>query len=177
MRYTTAIDISEFPELYGNKQIVLLYFHLCLKCGYHADDRDIYRRSVRALAREVGITYSACRHALNVLQKHGMVFHQADHSIKVHKWIEPANVPKRLTKVQQKDADAYREKVDEMQRRDEKFAQMDKERKEGRTGIVALLTHLEAEAARGDERAKKEAQALRLELEKKGVLKPLSKTS
>lgn len=177
MRYTTAIDISEFQELYNNKQLVLLYFHLCLKSGYHADDRDIYRRSIRVLAREVGITYSACRHALNVLQKHGMVVHQADHSIRVHKWVEPTDIPKRLTKVQQKDADAYRHKVEEYQRQDEKFAKMDKDREEGKTGPLALLSYLEGKAKGGDLRAKKEAQALRLELEKSGLVKQMVKTS
>ena len=69
MRYTTIIDISEYPELYRNPNIRLLYLHMVLKSGYHDDDRDQCKVSIRRLSYETGLSISAVRHALGILQK------------------------------------------------------------------------------------------------------------
>ena len=76
MRYTTIIDISEYPSLYRNLNIRLVYLHLCLTSGYHDDDRDLYQGSIRTLARQTGLTIAAVRHALDQLLKASIVVRQ-----------------------------------------------------------------------------------------------------
>lgn len=73
MRYTTVIDISEIDEIYRNPAAVRVYIHLALNCGYHDYDRDIYTGSIRRLMTELGLTLSATRHAIKVLQAHNLV--------------------------------------------------------------------------------------------------------
>lgn len=73
MRYTTVIDISEFPALYRNHNARLVYLHLSLKSGYHDDDRDLIDISIRSLAAAVGLTVSATRHSLRVLEQAEMI--------------------------------------------------------------------------------------------------------
>lgn len=81
MRYTTIVDISEFSSLYRNKNVRLVYLHLCLRSGYHDTDRDLIDISVRQLAGAVDLSVSAVRHALRVLQdtnmlkREGMLWH------------------------------------------------------------------------------------------------------
>lgn len=67
MRYTTVIDIRDYPEVYRNQNCRLLYLHLALMAGYHDADRDRVRISIRRLADSCGLTVSATRHATNVL--------------------------------------------------------------------------------------------------------------
>lgn len=170
MRYTTAIDISDELELYRNKQLVLLYFHLCLRSGYHADDRDLYRRSIRVLANDVGITVSACRHALRVLIKHRLVEIMPGHVIKVVKFIEPEVIPKRMKKADVVVDERYRERMEEQQRQEERLQKMRDDLKSGATGPIALLTYLEEKAKNGDAKAKKEVLALRKDLKSQGII-------
>lgn len=68
MRYTTIVDISQIQDIYRNQNLRLVYLHLSLRSGYHDDDRDKIRISIRKLADEVGLTVSATRHALGRLQ-------------------------------------------------------------------------------------------------------------
>ena len=86
MRYTTVIDISEFPQIYRNLNARLLYIHMALKAGYHDDDRDVCRQSIRNLAADVGITVSAVRNALLQLEKSGLISRGSDCWI-VKKWV------------------------------------------------------------------------------------------
>lgn len=94
MRYTTVIDISEFRDLYENHNIRVLYLHMALKCGYRDDDRDMLPMSIRTLAGQVGISLSACRHALRQLQKHHLITRQGDTWI-VTKWVLEKNISPR----------------------------------------------------------------------------------
>lgn len=73
MRYTTCIDVTEIPDIWRNPNVTRLYFYMAMRCGYHDDDRDQLRISIRNLAYAAGLTLSACRHALKVLQKFGLV--------------------------------------------------------------------------------------------------------
>lgn len=73
MRYTTVIDISENRQLYANHNAVLVYLHLCLRAGYHDHDRDMVSISIRNLASDIGVTVSACRHAIKLLTAAGLV--------------------------------------------------------------------------------------------------------
>lgn len=86
MRYTTVIDISEFPQIYRNLNARLLYIHMALKAGYHDDDRDVCRQSIRNLSADVGITVSAVRNALLQLEKSGLISRGSDCWI-VKKWV------------------------------------------------------------------------------------------
>lgn len=73
MRYTTIIDLSEFPAVYRNKNVRLVYLHLVLKSGYHDQDRDLIDISIRNLAWAVGLSVSATRHALHILEQARMI--------------------------------------------------------------------------------------------------------
>lgn len=73
MRYTTIIDLSEFPTVYRNKNVRLVYLHLVLKSGYHDNDRDLIDISIRNLAWSVGLSVSATRHALHILEQARML--------------------------------------------------------------------------------------------------------
>lgn len=86
MRYTTVIDITDFPQIYRNIHARLVYIHMALKAGYHDDDRDICRLSIRNLAADVGITVSATRNALLQLEKSGLISKSSDCWI-VKKWV------------------------------------------------------------------------------------------
>lgn len=69
MRYTTVIDISEFPAIYRSPSVSKLYIHMALKAGYQAENRDLYTKSIRATAADTGLSVSAVRHALAVLER------------------------------------------------------------------------------------------------------------
>lgn len=100
MRYTTVIDISDIPTLYRNKNARMIYFHLALRAGYHDDDRDVVKQSIRVLAAETGITVSATRHALYVLEKAGLLTH--DHgTTKVVKWVMMPTITARARSVKE----------------------------------------------------------------------------
>lgn len=97
MRYTTVIDISEIPEIYRNKNVCRLYFHLALKSGYHDDDRDIVHLSVRGMCYGTGLSLSAVRHALLVLEKHELL-ERVNGYWKVKKFVVEQTVTKRARK-------------------------------------------------------------------------------
>lgn len=78
MRYTTIIDIREIPRVYRNINARILYLHLVLVSGYHDEDRDICRLSLRGMATQSGLTLSALRHALKILQDEGLVAHEGE---------------------------------------------------------------------------------------------------
>ena len=73
MRYTTIIDISECDAIYRNENIRLVYLHLVLKSGWHDDDRDQCRLSIRSLSADLGMTISAVRNALRALEKYSLL--------------------------------------------------------------------------------------------------------
>lgn len=78
MRYTTVIDVTEIADVWKNPNISRLYFYMALKCGYHDDDRDILRISLRNLAAQASLTLSATRHALKVLETAKLVTQEKD---------------------------------------------------------------------------------------------------
>lgn len=94
MRYTTIIDLREYRKAYANTNVRLLYLHMVLVAGYHVDDRDICKLSLRQLAADVGLTLSAVRHALKVLEGIGMVARQGD-AWHVTKFAMPKEMPTR----------------------------------------------------------------------------------
>lgn len=78
MRYTTVIDVTEIADVWKNPNICRLYFYMALKCGYHDDDRDILRISLRNLAMQSSLTLSSTRHALSVLKNVKLVAKEKD---------------------------------------------------------------------------------------------------
>ena len=123
MRYTTIIDITEIPEVWRNQNIRNLYLYMVLRSGYHDDDRDILRKSVRNLAADTGITVSAVRHGLLVLQRHGLLVPAAESIYKVTKFVLETKPTKRArTAEQQQNQDRARERAianEERERRQE----------------------------------------------------------
>lgn len=97
MRYTTIIDISAIPDIYRNRNVTLLYLHLCLKSGYYDYNRDAYKRSIRGLALETNMSVSAIRHALKTLLKFKLIA-QKDGVIMVRKYIADQTITPRKKK-------------------------------------------------------------------------------
>lgn len=86
MRYTTVIDITELPRIARNKNAWLIYLYMALKCGYHADDKDILKSSIRVLASRTGISVSATRHALKLLEAE-QILSRVEGGWNVKKWL------------------------------------------------------------------------------------------
>lgn len=94
MRYTTIIDLREWPILYRSPSVRLVHLHLALSSGYHADDRDKSPQSLRQLAAETGLTLSAIRHGLKQLEKAGLISTNNGERI-VTKFVMPKEIPAR----------------------------------------------------------------------------------
>lgn len=97
MRYTTIIDITEISAVWKSASCRMLYLYLCLKSGYHDDDRDMITVSVRKLAIATGLTKSATEHAIRTLMKAGLLSRNNDAWI-VKKWtvtIAPTPRPRK----------------------------------------------------------------------------------
>lgn len=94
MRYTTIIDISEYPQVYRSQNARLVYLHMCLKAGYRDDDRDLCRCSLRSLETDVGISLSAVRAAVKLLTKTRLIERQGTF-YKVSKWVELGTISPR----------------------------------------------------------------------------------
>jgi len=73
MRYTTVIDISEYPPLYNCLSARIIYFHLVLKSGWGEKNQDFCRASIRSLQADLHLSFSAVRHGLDVLVKTAMI--------------------------------------------------------------------------------------------------------
>lgn len=94
MRYTTVIDITEFPTVYRNIHCRILYLHMCLRAGYHDEDRDVYKGSIRTLALHAGLTVSATRHALAVLMA-AQLLAKTENGWRVTKWVLTPSITAR----------------------------------------------------------------------------------
>lgn len=110
MRYTTIIDVSSVPELYKNRNAVLLYCHLVFKSGYYDYNKDAYKRSIRGLALDLNMTLSATRHAIGILQKHKLIT-QKDGWWLVRKYIKEQTISPRVSKKQQQRTSEIEERL------------------------------------------------------------------
>lgn len=144
MRYTTVIDITDFPHIYRNLNARLVYIHMALKAGYHDDDRDICRLSIRNLAADVGITVSATRNALLQLEKAGLISRSSDCWI-VKKWVlQESPTPRTQKTASNKDSKLSAEIRKNDQEQEERARQiMDWVRSSSREQIQELVTKLE----------------------------------
>lgn len=157
MRYTTIIDITEYPAVYRNINTRLVYLHLTLRSGYHDDDRDMIMISIRRLAAETGLTVAAVRHALAQLSKANLIQRQGPiYSVK--KWIIEQPISKRArTARQQKAIDLAAERRMEAEKR-EREAAIERQRREalaaqGKTSFMVFYEGLQKRAAAGDSEA------------------------
>lgn len=154
MRYTTIIDISEIPAIYRNINARLVYLHLVLKSGYHDNDRDLVRMSLRRIAAETGLSLSAIRHAVAQLERAQLLSRQGDIWF-VKKWIIEQKISTRArTARQQKQIEIEAEKRRENEKREQEAA-IEKQRREqiaaqGKTSFMLFYESLEKKAAAGD---------------------------
>lgn len=154
MRYTTIIDISEIPAIYRNVNARLVYLHLVLKSGYHDNDRDLVRMSLRRIAAETGLSLSAIRHAVAQLERAQLLSRQGDIWF-VKKWIIEQKISTRArTARQQKQIEIEAEKRRENEKREQEAA-IEKQRREqiaaqGKTSFMLFYESLEKKAAAGD---------------------------
>lgn len=153
MRYTTIIDITEIPAIYRNIHARLLYLHLTLIAGYHDDDRDICETSIRRLAADVGLSESAVRHSLRILQKARLLTFQ-DGIYKIRKWLPAAPISSRPAPPDPKlEAAATARRVQEQKEMEK--ANQDAIRKEqlaaaGKTEFMIYFEGLLEKASTGD---------------------------
>lgn len=158
MRYTTIIDITQCPDLYRNKNIRILYLHLALRSGYHDHDRDLLRCSLRTLAAETGLTLTAVRHALRMLDKWQLVKRQGE-MLNVRKWVPEQAISKRQPSARQEQAAALKASREMEQEQREREAEIERIRREnlaavGKTQYDIYLENLEKKANAGDVEAR-----------------------
>lgn len=156
MRYTTIIDIFDTPS-WRSSSARLIYFYMCLKCGYHDDDRDIIKISLRELSARLGLTLSAVRCALSLLISQGLITSSGISSYKVTKWAEPKEISRRKTKREKEIA-----RIDEV-RQQEKEMEKAKRAEEikqaaGKSSYQLRIERLQAAAAKGDQAAAKQLE-------------------
>lgn len=159
MRYTTIIDISASRPLYRNHNVRLVYLHMCLRCGYHDNDRDMLRMSIRAIAADTGLSVSATRHALTLLLRARLIERIGD-VWRVYKWISEQTITARpATKKQQQQQIARA--IEQQQQREREARESDeKKQREAmeKIGKTSYMIYYESklEAARnGDLEAAK----------------------
>lgn len=157
MRYTTLIDISEYPQLYRSSSVRLVYLHLVLKSGYHDDDRDLCAVSIRRLANDCGLTVAATRHALGLLEKAAMITRQGPLWL-VKKWVVERPISARAkSEKQQRTQDLRAQEEAERAQRERERRREEKKREDlraaGKTPFMVYYESLQAKAAQGDPEA------------------------
>lgn len=157
MRYTTIIDITEWPALYKNPATRIVYLHMVLKSGYHDHDRDLAVTSIRRLAWDTGLTVSATRHALEQLEKYHLLARQGA-AWYVRKFVLEQPItsrPRTRKQVQNQEQaaalDAERRERDLKRQADERRAL--ELRRQGKTQFMVYYEGLQEQAAAGDPEA------------------------
>lgn len=154
MRYTTIIDITTMPAVYKNHNCRMVYLHMCLKSGYRDTDRDLIQVSIRNLAYEVGISVSATRHALDLLQRAQLIKRQGP-LWAVRKFIfEETITPRAKTKKQQQERQQTATREEENRQREAKNEEnaryREELRKQGKTSFMVWYEDKMKQAAAGD---------------------------
>lgn len=157
MRYTTIIDITEFPSLYRNPGTRLVYLHLCLRSGYHDYDRDISRLSLRHLARDTGLTLAAVRHAIAQLLKYEMIIRRPE-GWQVRKFVVEQPISKRARtkgEVKQQQQRDERDRAHEqlVNQRQQLQKMVDDYWAQGKTSFMVYYEEMVKKAMAGDAQA------------------------
>lgn len=157
MRYTTIIDITEYPDIYRNPNARFIYLHMVLKSGYHDDDRDQYRQSIRRIGYDLGMTLSAVRHSLKVLQKAGLIVHE-NGCFYVKKFVLEKTITPRVRSEKKKKEAENRERErqiqeEQTQREREESRRYREARKAGKNPLLEFVKTLMEKAENGDKEA------------------------
>lgn len=154
MRYTTIVDISEFPTIYRNTNARLVYLHLVLKSGYHDNDRDLVALSLRRIAAEVGLTLSATRHAIGQLEKAQLLNRQGPVWFVKKFVLEKTITPRTKSEKKLKEAEIReRERVikeEQELREKEEIRKVKEMKKAGRNPLFEMVKELMRKAENGD---------------------------
>lgn len=165
MRYTTIIDISEIDAVWRSYSTRLVYLYMVLKCGYHDDDRDLFRMSIRDMSWRLHISVSAVRHALAVLSRHSLISQTSPGCYMVVKWVETPSIAKRKTRKEKQQEDQAQIRQQEAARierqRQQEYAYRDNLKSQGLTSFDIRLQNLKKKADQGDLEAKKRYEKLK----------------
>lgn len=153
MRYTTIIDISQ-SEIYKNVNARLVYLHLCLRAGYHDEDRDLVVVSIRNLAIQVGLSLSATRFAVGQLEKLHLLTHTGS-VWRVKKWVDEQIITSRKKAAQQAKQAAAGHAAEEARRAEaekqaEESARREEIRNSGKTPFEQYYEAMIIKAQQGD---------------------------
>lgn len=154
MRYTTIVDISEFPTIYRNTNARLVYLHLVLKSGYHDNDRDLVALSLRRIAAEVGLTLSATRHAISQLEKAQLLNRQGPVWFVKKFVLEKSITPRAKSEKKLKEAEIREReraiKEEQELREKEEIRKVKEMKKAGRNPLFEMVKELMRKAENGD---------------------------
>lgn len=137
MRYTTIIDLTEWPDVYRNRNARDIYLYVVLRSGYHDHDRDMLRTSLRWIAQDTGITFAGVRHAVRQLERIGLL-HREGNTWTVTKWVMGQQImTRRQQEIQAKAATA----TDEQKQRARERELRDEERERQTAAAKAGAVH------------------------------------
>lgn len=157
MRYTTIIDIREFPQIYRNDNAKLVYLHLVLISGYHNEDRDQTTISIRRISYDTGLTVSAVRHSLKVLVSAGLLSRNGI-IWNVTKFVLEKPISPRIRSEKKRSAaeNLERERIikeEQNQREKEEKRKYQEEIKAGKNPLKEMVKDLMKRAQNGDQEA------------------------
>lgn len=157
MRYTTIIDIREFPQIYRNDHAKLVYLHLTLISGYHDEDRDQTPISIRQICYDTGLSLSAVRHSLKVLISAGLLT-RSGITWTVKKFVLDKPISPRIRSEKKRTAaeNLERERIikeEQSQREKEEKRKYQEEIKAGKNPLKEMVKDLMKRAQNGDEEA------------------------
>ena len=157
MRYTTIIDIREFPQIYRNDKAKLVYLHLVLISGYHDEDRDQTPISIRQICYDTGLSLSAVRHSLKVLISAGLLS-RSGINWTVKKFVLDKPISPRIRSEKKRSAaeNLERERIikeEQCQREKEENRKYQEEIKAGKNPLKEMVKDLMKRAQNGDEEA------------------------
>ena len=157
MRYTTIIDIREFPQIYRNNHAKLVYLHLVLISGYHDEDRDQTPISIRQICYDTGLSLSAVRHSLKVLISAGLLS-RAGIVWTVKKFVLDKPISPRIRSEKKRSAaeNLERERIikeEQNQREKEEKRKYQEEIKAGKNPLKEMVKDLMTRVENGDQEA------------------------
>lgn len=157
MRYTTIIDIREFPQIYRNDHAKLVYLHLVLISGYHDEDRDQTPISIRQICYDTGLSLSAVRHSLKVLISSGLLS-RSGITWTVKKFVLDKPISPRIRSEKKRSAaeNLERERIikeEQSQREKEEKRRYQEEIKAGKNPLKEMVKDLMNRAENGDQEA------------------------
>ena len=157
MRYTTIIDIREFPQIYRNNHAKLVYLHLVLISGYHDEDRDQTPISIRQICYDTGLSLSAVRHSLKVLISAGLLSRNGI-IWTVKKFVLDKPISPRIRSEKKRTAaeNLERERIireEQSQREKEEKRRYQEEIKAGKNPLKEMVKDLMNRAENGDQEA------------------------